>query len=123
MPDFVEPQLCRSVDTPPRATNWGHEVKLDGYRMQLRVENGKPVLRTRKGLDWTEKFAAIAGDAAALPDCIIDGEICALDRKDHPNFPMLQAAIADGETDKLTYFAFDLLFHAGEDCRGVPLAD
>ena len=66
VPDFVEPQLCRTVHTPPRATNWGHEVKLDGYRMQLRVEKGKAVLRTRKGLDWTEKFTAIAEDAGVI---------------------------------------------------------
>jgi bifunctional non-homologous end joining protein LigD len=53
-------------------------VKFDGYRLQIRVENGKAVIRTRKGLDWTEKFAAIAKAAAKLPDCILDGEAVAL---------------------------------------------
>jgi len=123
MPDFVEPELCRTVETPPRATGWGHEIKLDGYRLQLRVERGKATLRTRKGLPWTDKFGAIAAEGVALPDCIIDGEVCALDRKGNPDFPILQAAIADGKTDTLVYFAFDLLFHHGRDLRALGVAE
>ena len=71
---FVEPQLCSLVERAPPRAGWAHEVKFDGYRLQLRVEDGKATLRTRKGLDWTEKFAAIAKQAAKLPDCMIDGE-------------------------------------------------
>src|SRR4051812_21685083 len=50
MPDFVEPQLATVIDHPPGGEGWIHELKLDGYRMQLRVENGDARLRTRKGL-------------------------------------------------------------------------
>ena len=64
MPNFVAPQLCRLVEQPPSGAGWVHEVKFDGYRMQLRVEDGKATLFTRKGLDWTDKFAAIAKAAA-----------------------------------------------------------
>src|SRR5262249_54007865 len=46
LPGFVEPQLCRLVDQPPSGPNWVHEVKFDGYRMQLRVEKGKARLLT-----------------------------------------------------------------------------
>ncbi|MEO8301616.1 MAG: DNA polymerase ligase N-terminal domain-containing protein, partial [Rhizomicrobium sp.] len=53
LPRFVEPQLCRLVEQPPSGTGWLHEVKFDGYRMQLRVQDGKAKLLTRKGLDWT----------------------------------------------------------------------
>ena len=94
-----------------------HEIKFDGYRVQLRVEDGKATLRTRKGLDWTDKFPAIAKAASALPDCSIDGEIVALDPKGAPDFAALQAALSDGKTDKLIFFAFDLLFADGEDLR------
>ena len=79
MPDFVEPELCKLVDRPPSGPGWGHEIKFDGYRMQLRVEGGKAALRTRKGLDWTARFPEIAADAEALPDGLLDGEIVALD--------------------------------------------
>jgi bifunctional non-homologous end joining protein LigD len=123
MPDFVAPQLCASVDRPPNGEGWCHEVKFDGYRVQLRVEDGVAVLKTRKGLDWTDKFSAIAKAASALPDMLIDGEIVALDHDGTPDFSTLQAAISDGKTDKLIFFAFDLLFAEGEDLRRVPLAD
>ena len=123
LPKFVEPQLCRLLDQPPSGANWVHEVKFDGYRMQLRVEGGKAKLSTRKGLDWTAKFAAIAKVAAKLPDCIIDGEVCALDHNGAPDFAALQAALSDGKSDALIFFAFDLLFLEGEDLRRLPLTD
>ena len=118
----VEPQLCRLVDQPPGGADWVHEVKFDGYRMQLRVEGGKASLRTRKGLDWTAKFAAIATAAEKLPDCLMDGEICALDHNGAPDFAVLQAALSDGKTGPLIFFAFDLLFARGEDLRPLPLS-
>lgn len=121
LPHFVEPQLCKLVDQPPSGANWVHEVKFDGYRMQLHVEGGKARLFTRKGLDWTAKFSAIAKVAAKLPDCIIDGEICALDHHGAPDFAGLQAALSDGKTEPLIFFAFDLLFAGNEDLRPLPL--
>ena len=121
MPDFVPPQLATRVDRPPVGPGWAHEIKFDGYRLQLRVENGKATLKTRKGLDWTDRFQEIAKAAAALPDCLIDGEACALDSHGAPDFAALQAALSDGKTAKLAYFAFDLLFADGQDLRELPL--
>jgi bifunctional non-homologous end joining protein LigD len=123
MPDFVAPQLCISVDQPPGGPGWGHEIKFDGYRVQLRVEDGEATLKTRKGLDWTDKFKAIAREGGALPDVLIDGEIVALDHQGTPDFSTLQAAIADGKTENLIFFAFDLLFAEGLDLRRLPLAE
>jgi bifunctional non-homologous end joining protein LigD len=124
LPGFVAPQLAKSVDRPPLGGGWGHEIKFDGYRLQLRVEEGRATLKTRKGLDWTAKFKAIARDAAAgLPDGLYDGEACALDAHGSPDFPALQAALSDGKTDDLIFFAFDALFMAGEDLRDLPLRE
>ena len=123
MPDFVAPQLCTAVERPPGGEGWCHEIKFDGYRVQLRVEDGRATLKTRKGLDWTDKFKAIAKEAGALPDVLIDGEIVALDSKGAPDFSTLQAAIADGKTDRLVFFAFDLLFAEGMDLRRLPLGE
>jgi bifunctional non-homologous end joining protein LigD len=122
-PDFVAPELCKSVDRPPAGAGWGHEIKLDGYRMQLRVAGGEATLKTRKGLDWTEKFARVAEAAAALPDCIIDGEVVALDDNGAPDFAALQAALSDGDSADLIFFAFDLLFLDGEDLRKRSLQE
>jgi bifunctional non-homologous end joining protein LigD len=123
MPDFVAPQLCTPVERPPAADGWCHEIKFDGYRVQLRVEDGAATLKTRTGLDWTDRFAAIAKEAAALPDAMIDGEIVALDHNGAPNFSSLQAALSDGKTGDLIFFAFDLLFAEGRDYRRLPLGE
>ena len=123
LPDFIAPQLCTVVDRPPSGEGWCHEIKFDGYRVQLRVEDGEAALKTRKGLDWTEKFPAVAKQGSALPDVLIDGEIVALDDNGAPDFSTLQAALSDGKTDHLIFYAFDLLFADGEDLRRIPLGE
>ncbi len=122
MPSFVEPMLCKLTDRPPEGTGWVHEVKFDGYRMQARVEHGKAVLRTRKGLDWTHRFSSIAREAAKLPDCLLDGEVVALDADGAPDFAGLQAALSEDRDERLIFFVFDLLFEGKEDLRDLPLS-
>ena len=123
MPEFIEPQLCHLVERPPSGEGWLHEIKFDGYRVQVRIEAGRAVVRTRKGLDWTNRFGAIARACTALPDAIIDGEIVALTAEGVPDFAALQAAIADGRTDDLVFFGFDLLHAGAEDLRPLKLAE
>jgi bifunctional non-homologous end joining protein LigD len=123
LPGFIAPQLAKSVDRPPAGAGWAHEIKFDGYRLQLRVEAGKVRLLTRKGLDWTDRFSAIAKAGSALPDGIYDGEACALNAAGAPDFPALQAALSDGDTDDLVYFVFDALYAGGEDLRPLPLSE
>jgi len=123
LPDFIAPQLCQTVERPPPGTGWIHEIKFDGYRIQMRVLDGETTLKTRKGLDWTGKYPEIAQAASALPDAIIDGEICALDESGAPDFAALQAALSEGRTGELVYFAFDLLYEGGEDLRSLPLVE
>lgn len=121
IPDFVEPQLCKLVDTPPGGGAWRHEPKLDGYRVQLRVEGGKARLLTRTGLDWTKRFGPLARAARALPDGLVDGEVVALDRKGETSFAALQAHLAGERRAPLLYHAFDLLHDGSRDLRGEPL--
>jgi bifunctional non-homologous end joining protein LigD len=123
LPKFIEPQLAKLVERPPDQAGWGHEVKFDGYRAQLRVEKGEAVIRTRKGLDWTDRFKAIAEEAAEFSDCIVDGEIVALDDRQLPNFGALQAALSAEKSDELVFYAFDLLFEGRADLRTLPLSD
>ncbi len=123
MPAFIEPQLCHSVERPPVGEGWVHEIKFDGYRVQARIEGGSAVIRTRKGLDWTNRFAAVARACAGLPDAIVDGEIVALDHNGAPDFAALQAALSEGKTEQLVFFAFDLLHAGGEDLRALPLRE
>jgi bifunctional non-homologous end joining protein LigD len=122
MPRFIAPELCHLVDEAPSGPGWGHEVKFDGYRLQLRVERGAAALRTRKGLDWTGKFPAVAHAASSLPDCLIDGEVVALNKAGLSDFAALQAALSARDDRRLIFYAFDLLFAEGADLRGAPLS-
>ncbi|MCU4180152.1 DNA ligase D [Bosea sp. BH3] len=121
MPDFLPPQLCTSVQRPPAGAEWVHEIKFDGYRVQVRVEGGEVTLKTRKGLDWTKKFRVIADAARGWPDSIVDGEVVALDESGAPDFAALQAALSESKTNDLVYFAFDLPWIEDEDLRRQPL--
>ena len=122
LPDFIAPQLTKPMEKPPAGPGWAHEIKFDGYRMQLRTLGGKAALRTRKGLDWSEKFPEITAAGAGLADGIIDGEVVALDETGAPDFAALQAAISSGDTEDLVFFVFDQLFDGLEDLRELPLA-
>lgn len=120
MPEYIGPQLCTLVDEAPGA-GWVHEIKFDGYRMQGRTQRGSSVLRSRKGLDWTNRFPEIAEACCELPDSIVDGEICALDKDGMPSFAGLQYALSSGNTGKLVFFVFDLLHFNREDYRAWAL--
>jgi len=122
MPQFVAPQLCTLRQTPPSGEGWVHEVKFDGYRVQLRVDNGHVRLHTRSGLDWTKRFPEIAVDAAELPNCLIDGEVCALKKSGDADFGLLQLALSNGATSDLVFFVFDALFIDNVDIRSQSLA-
>ncbi len=122
-PAFVEPQLCTSSAKPPKGAGWAHEIKFDGYRMQLHIHRGEPTLLTRKGLDWSAKFPALIEASKRLTDGVYDGEIVALDRTGAPDFASLQAAISDGKTNSLIYFAFDLLVLGDDDLRQLSLSE
>ena len=123
IPAFVEPELCKQDDRPPGGAGWGHEIKFDGYRLQLRIANGEVTLKTRKGLDWTEKFQAIADAASEFPNAIIDGEVAALDKHGSPDFAALQAALSKDRTEDLIFFAFDLMYTDDGDLRSSPLSE
>ncbi|MGW8279102.1 DNA ligase D [Sphingomonas aurantiaca] len=120
--EFQELQLCTLVDAVPSGSAWLHEVKYDGYRALVSVANGKAKVFTRSGLDWTDKFSAIAEAAAKLPvkSALIDGEIVAF-KNGHPDFSTLKDAISSG--GDMTLFAFDLLALDGEDLTALSNLD
>ena len=124
-PAWVAPQLATLVSGPPPGDEWVHEIKLDGYRILLRIEGGRASLLTRNRQDWTARFPAVAEAAAALPvkEALLDGEIVALDRAGVSSFQALQQAdqLETGRT--LVYVAFDLLFLDGADLRPLPLVE
>lgn len=121
--DFVPPMLCKLVDRAPEGPGWLHEIKLDGYRIEALVAGGSARLLTRNAHDWTKRFPETAKALSRLPDCILDGELVALDAQGNPDFAALQAAMEEKRTAALTYHAFDLLSAGGEDLRALALTD
>ncbi len=128
MPTFLPPQLATSAAAVPPGSGWLHELKLDGYRVQLHVRakaKGKRdvALFTRKGLDWTYRMKTVAHAAGKLPvdQAVLDGEVVVLDEAGKTSFSKLQAAFEQGEAATLQFFAFDLLHLDGRNLRGLPL--
>ena len=72
------------VSRPPSGVGWIHEIKFDGYRFQLNVQSGRATWFTRNGHDWTQKLPLHSAAAAMLEDCVLDGELCALDDAGQP---------------------------------------
>lgn len=126
-PGFIAPELAASVDHPPDGEEWLHELKLDGYRIQIHVDGSGSKRRvrlfTRKGLDWTHRMQGVAEAAAQLPvhTAILDGEVVVLTAEGNTSFAELQAAFDEGAPHPLTYFAFDLLHLDGHNLRGLAL--
>src|ERR1700727_1120753 len=107
LPQFVRPQLSQPVEKPPSGPQWLHEIKLDGYRMAARIDNGRVQLLTRTGLDWTGKYPSAVAAIANLnvKTAYLDGELCGVDEAGLPTFARTQAA-TDGERDvQLVYYA------------------
>lgn len=126
LPSAIEPELATLVSEAPHGAEWLHEIKLDGYRIFARVEKGRVQLFTRKGKDWTATFGAVGRALAGLPveRAMFDGEVVALDAEGKSSFQLLQNAFAhDADTDRLVYYAFDLLHLDGWDLRGARLED
>jgi bifunctional non-homologous end joining protein LigD len=122
LPAFVSPQLATLVDAPPPGSDWLHEIKFDGYRAITSLAGGKVVIRTRKGLDWTEKFQSLVPALSELPcdSALLDGEIAVADAEGHTDFGALQNALSNGGRN-IGYYLFDLLELDGEDLRKRPL--
>ena len=118
---YIQPQLCELVTEPPEGDAWVHEPKLDGYRMQMHIRGGKTIFYSRNGLDWTGRFPEIAKACQALADCILDGEVCAVDQAGMPSFAGLTDALTAKRTSGLVYYVFDLLAAGGESVMALPL--
>ncbi len=125
LPDFVELQLATLVDEVPNGDDWLHEVKLDGYRMLCRIDNGKVSFLTRSGLDWTGRVSSLSQAAAGLPcqSALLDGEVVVLNDSGVSDFGALQDALSRHDTSRLIYFAFDLLHLDGADLTAMPLTE
>lgn len=115
---FIPPSDPVEQTTQPTGKGWCHEVKFDGYRLQLHKAGERALILSKNGKDLTSRFRDVARAVAELPcqSCIIDAEGCALDAEGRPDF----RALVGGQKDKVAW-CFDLLEVDGRDMRPFPL--
>ena len=120
LPDFIPPATPVLRTAPPTGPQWVHELKFDGWRLQVRKDGAEVALLSKNGIDLSRRFPSIAMAAARLPgqSFIIDGELIAFDGGGRPSFE----AIATRGSE-LALAGFDLLFNRGRDLRALPLAE
>jgi bifunctional non-homologous end joining protein LigD len=116
---FIQP--CRPTvrARPPSGPGWGHELKHDGYRLQIHIRDGRVRLYTMNGYDWSDRYPLIFEEAARLNvTAIMDAEVVCTDGKGVPTFEILHSRC----NDHLAFAcAFDLLLLGDEDLRHLPL--
>ena len=122
---FIEPELATLTDAMPEGPDWVHEVKFDGYRTLTIIEDGRVQMFSRSGLDWTDKYRALADRLKDLDvkSAMLDGEIVALDAHGRSSFSKLKDELGAGRSQGLQYYVFDLMFLDGEDLRQKPLLE
>ena len=117
------PMMATLADRIPSGEGWEFEIKWDGYRIVARVAGAEAELRTRRDQDYTERFANVAKElvkALKTPDCVVDGEVCALDEDGRPSFSAMQQGRAG---TPIVYYVFDLLEVDGEPIIDLPLSE
>jgi bifunctional non-homologous end joining protein LigD len=122
LPAFFQPMEAKLVAKPPEG-DWIYELKFDGWRA-LALKGGSQMrLLSRNCKDFGGKFPVIMQSLAALDaqDCVLDGEIVALDAEGRSSFRLLQAHDIGEEQPPLFFYAFDLLQLDGEDLKTLPL--
>ena len=121
-PGFVEPALASSIERVPTGARWIHEIKFDGYRVQVHLANEAVKVFTRRGHDWTNRFKKVADDAWHIKagSAIVDGEIVVPAADGTTDFSVLQNELK-GTSTSIVLVAFDLLYLNGRDLRKLPL--
>ncbi len=120
---FIDPMKPRLVQTPPTAGDWIYELKFDGIRL-IAVRTGKKVsLLSRNKNELAGRFPEIVEAVKSLParECVIDGEVVALDEEGRSSFQLLQARDMEGRKSPVYFYAFDLLQLDGKSLIGLPL--
>jgi bifunctional non-homologous end joining protein LigD len=122
-PRFVEPMKARLEEEPPTHGDWLYELKFDGIRA-IAVKDGKKVsLISRNGNKLDKRFPEVADAVKELSvqECVLDGEVVALDEEGRSSFQLLQALEMEGRKAPLRFYVFDLLQLNGRSLLDLPV--
>ncbi|MEP7015761.1 MAG: non-homologous end-joining DNA ligase [Verrucomicrobiota bacterium] len=120
---FIEPMKPRLVDDPPTHGDWIYELKFDGIRLIVIKVDQKVSLLSRNQNELAKRFPEIVEAVKELPvrECVIDGEVVALDNEGRSSFQLLQALEMEGRKSPVYFYAFDLLQLDGKSLVSLPL--
>jgi len=128
MPVRIEPCLALLKPIMPSGSDWLYEIKWDGYRLAIHIEQSQIRIITRGGHDWTHRFPALVEAARQLnvDTAILDGEAVVLDEAGRSDFGALQRSLGGRGGKRIStesiFMAFDLLYLDGHDLTGTELA-
>ena len=120
-PGSYKPMLATLADAVPAGEEWLHEVKWDGYRAIVTIAGGEAQLTSRNGNSLTARFESVARavvQAVKTTDCVLDGEVCALDDQGRASFSAMQQG-----SGPLVLYLFDVLEVEGEPVVDLPLTE
>lgn len=120
---FIQPCLGVDSDKVPTGDGWIHEIKHDGYRMQVRKDRDRVRLFTRRGFDWTDRYPRIVDGALKIKAAsfALDGEtVCVRAEDGIADFARLHSRCFDQEA---ILYAFDLLELNDVDSKHRPLVE
>ena len=122
-PRFDEPMKAKLMERPPAAGDWIYELKFDGIRLIAIKDRGKVSLLSRNQNDLSARFPEIVDAAKNLPtdECVLDGEVVALDEQGRSSFQLLQAREMEGRKSPIYFYVFDLLQLDGKSFVSMPL--
>ena len=114
---------ARLAEDPPAAGDWIYELKFDGIRLIAVKIDKKVSLLSRNKNELAGRFPEIVEAVKDLPvhECVIDGEVVALDEKGRSSFQLLQAREMEGRESPVYFYAFDLLQLDGKSLMSLPL--
>lgn len=120
---FVEPMKARLMESPPTGGDWSYELKFDGFRVCAVKKRAEINLLSRNGNELRSRFPEVVDALKQFPadECVLDGEVVALDDEGRSSFQLLQGVEMNGRKSPIVFYVFDLMQLNGRSLTGLPL--
>jgi bifunctional non-homologous end joining protein LigD len=120
---FIEPMKARLTDSPPTGGDWSYELKFDGFRVCAVKKRSEIHLFSRNGNELRSRFPEVVEALKDFPadECVLDGEVVALDREGRSSFQLLQGVEMEGRQSPIVFYVFDIMQVNGRGLTALPL--